>query len=124
MNNSRLSPLITHISWGQLVVDGKRHYRDAKLFPGGSREWDWNESGTSHATGIQSEDVEELLNHGATVIVLSTGMNERLFAAPETINVLKSRGVSVHVLPTEQAVLVYNELREKNKVGGLFHTTC
>ena len=30
----------------------------------------------------------------------------------------------VHVLQTEQAVRCYNELAEKEPVGGLFHSTC
>jgi hypothetical protein len=34
------SPAITHLQWGQIEVEGKR-YKDAKLFPGGAREWDW-----------------------------------------------------------------------------------
>jgi hypothetical protein len=37
---------------------------------------------------------------------------------------LKERGVAAHVLPTTQAVDLYNELAEKEPVGGLFHTTC
>src|SRR5437667_80307 len=36
------SPRIIHVSWGKLEVEGKTEpYKDAKLFPGGSREWNW-----------------------------------------------------------------------------------
>jgi hypothetical protein len=59
------SPLITHFSWGRLKVEGGRRFKDAKLFPGGSREWDWSETGTDHVPGIQPADVEELLEQGA-----------------------------------------------------------
>ena len=41
------SPPITNLRWGQIEVEGRR-YKDAKLFPGGSREWDWRETGTHH----------------------------------------------------------------------------
>ena len=59
------SPRINHVSWGQLDVEGRPElYRDAKLFPGGSREWDWRETGTEHVPGIQPADVQELLDHG------------------------------------------------------------
>jgi hypothetical protein len=64
MSDEAPSPLITHLSWGRLEVAGGRRFKDAKLFPGGSREWDWSETGTDHVPGIQSEDVEELLEHG------------------------------------------------------------
>jgi hypothetical protein len=38
---------------GRLEVEGKAEpYRDAKLFPGGSREWNWRETGTEHVPGI------------------------------------------------------------------------
>ena len=72
MERTALSPRITNLSWGSLDVEGNS-FRDAKLFPGGSREWDWNETGTRHVPGIQPSDVEELLEHGATVVVLSRG---------------------------------------------------
>jgi hypothetical protein len=37
---------------------------------------------------------------------------------------LKNRGVAAHVLQTEEAVRLYNELRLSKRVGGLFHSTC
>ena len=117
-------PRITHVSWGRMEVDGDKNYKDAKLFPGGSREWDWRETGTHHVPGIQPADVEELLDNGAEVVVLSQGILEQLQVSPETIRMLKHRGVPVHVRQTEDAVRLYNELREKQPVGGLFHSTC
>ena len=118
------SPLITHFSWGRLEVEGDRRFKDAKLFPGGSREWDWRETGTDHVPGIQHADVEELLEHGAKVVVLSKGINERLQVCSETLEMLKQRGIDFYVLQTEQAVELYNKLRASSAVGGLFHSTC
>ena len=120
----RVSPRVTQLSWGRLEVEGHGAFKDAKLFPGGSREWDWNETGTRHVPGIQPADVEELLEHGASVVVLSRGVYERLRVCPETLSMLEERGVPVHVLQTERAVQTYNELRETERVGGLFHSTC
>jgi hypothetical protein len=74
--------------------------------------------------GIQPADVEELLAHGATVIVLSKGILERLRVCPQTLQMLSSRGIDTHVLQTDQAVELYNHLREQAPVGGLFHSTC
>jgi hypothetical protein len=119
------SPRISGVSWGRLEIEGKDEpYKDAKLFPGGSREWNWRETGTNHEPGIQPVDVQELLDHGAKVVVLSRGMNECLHVPRETLNFLKEHDVMVHVLPTAEAVELYNELAEKEPVGGLFHTTC
>lgn len=118
------SPLITNFSWGRLEVEGGRRFKDAKLFPGGSREWDWSETGTDHVPGIQPADVEELLEHGARVVVLSKGIYERLQVCSETLEMLKQRGIDFHMLETEQAVDLYNKLRENKAVAGLFHSTC
>lgn len=124
MGQDTRSPRITHVSWGRLEIEGRRSFKDAKLYPGGAGEWDWRETGTRHVPGIQPADVEELLDQGAEVVVLSKGFQERLQVQPATLQMLAERGVQVHVLQTEAAVQRYNELRETEPVGGLFHSTC
>jgi hypothetical protein len=118
------SPRITALAWGKIEIEGAGMFRDAKLFPGGAREWDWCETGTEHTPGIQPTDVRELLDHGATTIVQSQGILKRLEICPETLELLKQQGVSVHLLPTQDAVDLYNRLRKTEQVAGLFHTTC
>jgi hypothetical protein len=125
VNQKGRSPRIKDVSWGRLEVEGKAEpYKDAKLFPGGSRDWNWRETGTGHNPGIQVADVQELLDHGATVVVLSRGMAECLHVPHETLDFLKERQIAAHVLPTKQAIALYNKLAETEAVGGLFHTTC
>ncbi len=118
------SPHITTLVWGRIEVKGIGAFRDAKVFPGGAREWDWNETGTAHEPGIQPADVAELLDHGATTIVLSQGMQNRLHVCPQTLRLLAERRVLTHVLPTAEAVELYNRLCDQERVAGLFHTTC
>jgi hypothetical protein len=119
------SPRVTHLTWGRLEVEGEDGpFKDAKLFPGGARTWDWNETGTRHEPGIQPADVEELLERGATAVVLSKGFHERLGVTPQTLRMLEDRGVTAHVLHTREAIELYNELRETEKVGALIHSTC
>jgi len=125
METSNRSPRINHVSWGRLEIEGAAEpYKDAKVFPGGSREWNWRETQTSHRPGIQIADVQELLDHGAKVVVLSRGMAECLHVPPETLDYLKERQIAAHVLPTQHAVALYNKLAQTEAVGGLFHTTC
>ena len=125
MQNTNRSPRITNVSWGRLEVEGKAEpYKDAKLFPGGSREWNWRETKTSHKPGIQIADVQQLLDHGSKVVVLSRGMAECLYVPRETLDFLKGRQIAVHVLPTQHAVALYNKLAQTEPVAGLFHTTC
>jgi hypothetical protein len=123
MKEAMHSPRVTYLSWGRIEVeDGS--LKDAKLFPGGSREWDWNETGTDHVVGIQPADVEELLEHGASVVVLSRGFYERLQICQHTLQMLKDKNIPVHVEQTEEAVRLYNKLRETERVGALIHSTC
>jgi hypothetical protein len=118
------SPRIAGLSWGQIEVEGYPPFRDAKVFPGGARAWDWGETGTRHAPGIQPADVQELIEHGAKTVVLSRGVWERLQVCPETLKVLADKAIEVEVLQTEAAVKRFNKLRETVPVGGLFHSTC
>ncbi len=72
----------------------------------------------------QPGDLQELLESGAKIIILSKGIQQRLQVPPATLEMLKDKGIQTHVLQTEEAVRVYNELAEKEFVGGLFHSTC
>jgi hypothetical protein len=125
MEQEARSPRITSLSWGRLEVEGEEGpFKDAKLFPGGARTWDWNETGTRHEPGIQPADVEELLERGATAVVLSKGFHERLGVTPEALRLLRDRGVTPYVRQTGEAIPLYNRLRETEKVGALIHSTC
>lgn len=119
------SPLITHVSWGRMEVEGLAAGKDFVLYPGGGHPWDWNESGTRHDPGIQPADVRELLDRGCAVVVLSQGMERRLKTMPETLGLLEEASVAVHVEETKAAVDLYNRLATgREPVGGLFHSTC
>ncbi len=117
------SPEIKAASWGQLETE-EGSFKDARLFPCGAREWDWNEFGTHHDPGVGPAEVEELLERGATTIILGTGYHGRLRVQEETLKTLEREGVEAHVLRTEEAVGLYNRLRDEAPVGALVHSTC
>lgn len=124
-HNAEKSPRISQISWGKMNVEGVGPGKDFKLWPGGGRGWDWNETNTRHIPGIQSSDVEELINHGAEEIVLSRGMLLALQTCKETKELLDKKGITFHILETRKASSLYNKLIDDGvAVGGLFHSTC
>jgi hypothetical protein len=123
-NKQKQSPRITHISWGRMDVEGLGTGRDFKLFPGGGRESDWTETDTHHVPGIQPADVQELLDHGSRVVILTRGMQLVLRTCPETLQMLRDTGITYHVEETNAAVELYNRLAQTEAVGGLFHSTC
>ncbi|MBL8660026.1 MAG: Mth938-like domain-containing protein [Rhodospirillales bacterium] len=118
------SPRIADCHWGRVTIDGHGTVKDAKLYPGGARAWDWRETGTRHDPGIQPADVVELLDHGANVVVLSTGVFRRLGVSPQALLLLNDKKVPFHVLPTPDAVAEYNCLAKTQAVGALIHSTC
>ena len=123
MSDAR-APRIADSGWGRIELEDGRTFKDAKLWPGGGREWDWNETGTGHRPGIQPADVDELLEHGAEVIILTRGRVRRLSVPDETVDRVEDAGAEALVLPTGEAIDRYNELREERAVAGLFHSTC
>ncbi|XP_077943768.1 mth938 domain-containing protein isoform X2 [Gasterosteus aculeatus] len=120
------SPEIASLSWGHMKVKGcSSSYKDCKVWPGGSRAWDWRETGTEHAPGVQPADLEEVLKKGIDLLVIGRGMNEALQVPSSTLDFVTQKGVEVRVLQTEKAVAEYNKLAGRGgKVGGVFHSTC
>lgn len=117
------SPVVDAFSWGRLEIGG-RLFKDAKIFPGGARAWDWNETGTRHVPGVQVNDAIELVDRGAEVLVLSRGVDRVLLVPEATVDALRARGVEVHVAPTPEAIDLYNRLCATRRVGALLHSTC
>ncbi len=118
------SPRITELSWGSVETDAGT-FRDARLWPGGGRDWDWNETGTGHEPGVQPADVEELLNNGADVVVIGRGQQGRLQVMDATLSRIEDQGAMAETLDTQEAVERYNQLAEQGvAVGALIHSTC
>ncbi|XP_020781467.1 mth938 domain-containing protein [Boleophthalmus pectinirostris] len=120
------SPQIASLSWGHMKVQGvSSSYKDCKVWPGGSRTWDWRETGTDHYPGVQPADLDELLTKGIDLLVIGRGMSEALQVPGSTLDFVRGRGVEVTVLQTEKAVDQYNKLAAQGrKVAGIFHSTC
>ena len=124
-DDGQQSPRIDLVEWGRMEVSGIGRGKDFKLWPGGGREWDWRETGTRHVPGIQPADIEELLDRGVRILVLSRGMLLRLETCASTLELLEQKGIEVKVAETREAAAIYNELAAGGAaVGGLFHSTC
>lgn len=120
-----LAPEILADGWGWIEAAGQEQpFKDAKLYPGGARSWDWGETGTRHTPGVQPADLEELVAHGARVIVLSTGRFGRLAVSAEAKRYLEDLGIALEVHRTPQAIKRYNELRLAGPAGALIHSSC
>jgi hypothetical protein len=125
MGIEAVSPRVVSHEWGVIEIEGTGRLRDAKLWPGGGREWDWDETGTRHEPGIQPADLDELLSHDPEVVVLSRGRELRLQAMTETLTLLHDQNIEVLHDETSQAIDAYNRLAmEGRRVAALLHSTC
>jgi hypothetical protein len=119
------SPIIGENGWGEIEVDQLGQFRDVKLWPGGGREWDWDETGTRHEPGIQPADLAELLDGDPEVVVLSRGRELRLRTCQETLQLLQASGIALVQEETSVAIAEYNRLAQSGRrVAALIHTTC
>lgn len=119
------SPALAQVAWGRIALEDGRTFKDAKLFPGGARDWDWTETGTRHDPGVQPADLEELLERGARVVVLSRGQWSRLRVPEATLAWLAERGVAAEAHETRRAAERYEALRTAGEpVAALLHSTC
>tara|TARA_B100000315_G_C14391728_1_gene502304 strand:- start:337 stop:711 length:375 start_codon:yes stop_codon:yes gene_type:complete len=122
------SPFIKKQVWGWVEIEGQRvSFKDAKLFPGGSRERDWTETGTGthHNPGIQVADIQELLDNDATTLILSNGEWGYQEVGPDTIYHLEQNKIPYHSLKAPAAVKLNNNLCGKlERVGALIYSTC
>jgi hypothetical protein len=124
-SSDHASPRVQDDGWGFVEVEGLGRMRDAKLWPGGGRAWDWSETGTHHQPGIQPADVLELLDHQPEVVVLGRGRQLRLETSPETLALLDAHHLEVIRTETGEAIAHYNRLAATGAaVVALFHTTC
>lgn len=126
MTNEKLtSPRIESIGWGKMRIESLGSGKDFKLWPGGGRHWDWKETGTAHSPGIQVVDVEELVTHGCSKVILARGVFSRLKVTKEALTYLESHGIETIATDTKRAVQMYNNCIDQDiPVGGLFHSTC
>lgn len=118
------SPKIIHLEWGSIETDVGR-FKDVKLWPGGGREWDWRETGTSHRPGVQPADVTEILEHGVARIIVGSGHTGRLSVPAETYRTVEQGGAILEVSESAEAVDRYNAAAERREaVAALIHSTC
>lgn len=118
------SPKIHELDWGRVHTE-IGEFRDAKLWPGGGRGWDWNETGTHHSPGVQTADVRELVENGSLTVIIGRGQNERLEVTGEAREWLQGKDVTLEILESSRAVQRYNTLAAEGRaVGTLIHSTC
>lgn len=124
-SSGRPAPQIVAHSWGRIEVEGLGSGGDWQLWPGGGCPWDWRVHDTGHFRGVAEEDVEEVVERGATTVVIGSGRLGRLRVPSALVDGFAAQGVKVIVATTARGIAIYNDLARRGMaVGGLFHSTC
>lgn len=85
------SPEIASLSWGHMKVKGcSTSYKDCKVWPGGSRAWDWRETGTDvrwkpDHTVISSSTYDIIFLSFDTVINISMHLRQLPFTSQQCL---------------------------------------
>jgi hypothetical protein len=105
--------------FGHVVVDGEEHTKDVIVLPGRVVAKWWRKDGHS----LVMEDLSRVIEDLPKTLVVGTGADARMVPDPNTIKKLEDRGLTVEVLPTEQAVDRFRELDPATTAAAL-HLTC
>jgi hypothetical protein len=76
--------------------------------------------GTSHIVSLA--EAQYIYEHGAQRVIVGTGQGGNVTLSEEAANYFKQMQCKVQLLPTPQAIRVWNEA--EGAVLGLFHVTC
>lgn len=117
--------MIEGVRFGEIIVNGQKYEHDIVIYPSGKiekrKKWiSKQKHGTSHK--FDKEELKEYLSEEFDVLVVGTGIYGVLSLLPESRELVK--GKEIIEKPTPEAVKIFNELKDKKRVLGIFHITC
>ena len=113
---------IEDYGFGRVTVDGTPHSRDVIVLPERVVA-DWRRR-DGHSLVI--DDLGDVLDELPQHLVVGCGADARLRPHPSVVEALAERGVEIEALPTDEAVMRYEELRAQNPAAtaAALHLTC
>lgn len=110
---------IRDYGFGHVVVDGEVHTRDVIVLPRRVVGNWWRNEGHS----LVIDDLDEVIDELPERLVVGCGADSRMRPEPRTLDLLRSRGVDVEVLPTAEAVRRFAEC-DPERTAAALHLTC
>jgi hypothetical protein len=116
---------IDELTFGSIVVDGKKYRRDVLICPDGTvkkRKGGFLMFG-SHK--IKKQELEQLTQGQPEIIIVGTGTDGAARISPDAESWAETRNISLLVQPSHDAVARLNQFAQQNKkVAALIHITC
>jgi hypothetical protein len=116
-----LEKMITHFSFGKIVVNGKTYTNDIKIVKGQViSEW-WRKRGHR----VEVEDITDVLEAEPEVVVIGKGSPGLLKSTSSLRDYLAANQIELIEKKTAKAVDVFNGLfQQGRKVAAGFHISC
>ena len=112
---------ITHYTFGEIDIDGKRYYSDVIITSTCVKDNWWRKEG--HNLAI--DDLESVIDNNPQIIIIGTGYYGRLQVPEVTRAFLKAKGIQVEAVPTSDAVERFNQLQQEcARIVAALHLTC
>jgi hypothetical protein len=113
--------MIEAVSFGLIVINGKKFTSDLIIYPDGRvvDSW-WREKGHR----LSRKDIAALIESEPEVIVAGTGINGLMQPDPGLVDFLAKQGIGFLAAENEKAMALYNEQVPKKRVGAGFHLFC
>ncbi len=111
---------IDDYSFGRIVINSSVYTSDVIIYPDRVDASWWRKEGHN----LQEDDLKDILTAQPDTLIVGTGYSGVMQVPEETIRLLESRNITVHIERTGTAVDIFNHLSEKKAVIAAFHLTC
>jgi hypothetical protein len=120
-----MKPTINSTTFGSITIEGKKYENDVLIRLGGEvtkRKKKLSKAiyGTSHVVSL--DEAKYILEEKAERLIIGTGQTGMVKLSDEAADFFKSNKCRVKMLPTPEAVRLWNE--SNGHIIGLFHVTC
>jgi len=111
---------IDEYSFGRIVIDKKTYTSDVIIYPDRVDSSWWRKEGHY----LQKTDLTEVIDERPNILIVGTGSSGVMHVPENTIRFLESKGITVYIDKTENAVEIFNKQSGDKKLIGAFHLTC
>ena len=111
---------IEHYSFGKIIIDGKSYTSDVIIYPDRVIASWWRKEGHN----LNIADLTDVIEAKPDILVVGTGYSGLMKVPRETLKHLESKGITVKVSWSSEAVELFNTLQTDKNVVAALHLTC
>ena len=111
---------IDNYSFGRIVINNKTYSLDVIVYPDKVDPSWWRREGHY----LNKEDLSAIVTVKPDILIIGTGQSGVMEVPKSTVDFLESRGITVYVRKTGEAVKLFNNQPKDKIVIGAFHLTC